>query len=134
MSSILHYAFGYGAFLLGAVLYALSKVQEYKDMAEANPDPKVVYNTRNFIKKEVINFLRLFIGGIALVVFMPMLIGGATVDIKSSEGQVITNLELKSVLIPLYFLTGYAGNSALFSLFGKYKKTLLNRVGVEDGK
>lgn len=134
MSSFFHYAIGYGAFVLGAVLYALSKVQEYKDMAEANPDPKIVYSARKFIGKEIINFARLFIGGIALVIFMPMLIGGATVDIKSAEGVVITNLELKSVLIPIYFLTGYAGNSALFSLFGKYKKTLLSRVGVDDGK
>jgi hypothetical protein len=129
---MLHYLFGYGAFLLGALLYILSKVQEYRDMADANPNPDVVHKNKTMFQKESINIARLLIGGVALVIFMPMLIGGATVDFRTAEGQLLTTLTLKSVLIPLYFFMGYAGNSALFSLFGKYKKTLLNRVGADD--
>lgn len=130
----MHYLIDYGAFVLGVVLYVLGKVQEFKEMAEANPDPKIIYNTKRMFDKEWVNFARLLIGGVALVIFMPMLIGGATVDIKNEEGNVITTLSLKTILIPLYFFIGYSGNAALFSLFGKYKKTLLNRVGVDDGK
>lgn len=129
-----HYLLDYGCFLLGAVLYLLSKVGEYQHMAEANPDPKIVYSFGNLLKKEWVNIARLLIGGIALVIFLPLLIGGATVDIKNTEGAVITSMAMKSVLAPMYFFLGYSGNSALFSLFGKYKKTLLNRVGVDDEK
>ncbi len=131
---MLTYLFGYAAFLLGAILYVLGKVQEYKEMAEANPDPKIIYSTKKFMNKEIINFIRLCLGGIALVILMPMLIGGATVDLKSAEGAVIATVTLKSALIPLYFVTGLGGTATLFSMFGKYKKTLLSRVGVEDGK
>lgn len=129
---MIHYILDYGAFLLGSVLYILGKIQEYKLMAKANPNPKVIYDTKHFLSDEWINFARLIIGGIALVIFMPMLIGGASVDIKSTEGAIITNLEMKTLLAPFYFLVGYSGSSGLFAIFGKYKKTLLNRVGVQD--
>lgn len=128
----MHYLLGYGAFLLGAFLYVLGKVQEYKEMAEANPDPKIVYNTGKFLLKEAVNFVRLLVGGVALIWFLPMLIGGATVDFKSVSGAVLTTVSLQTLLLPFYFVVGYGGNSALFSFFGKYKKTLLNQVGVES--
>lgn len=131
---ILNYILGYLAFLLGVALYVLSKVQEYKQMAKSNPNPTVKFSFGGFWSDEWVNFVRLLLAGIALVVFMPMLIGGATVDIKSTAGNVITTLALKAVLIPMYFFLGYSGNSAIFALFGKYKKTLLNQVGVEDDK
>ena|SRR5687767_5146866 len=129
---MLHYLLDYGSFLLGSILYILGKIQEYKAMAKANPDPKIVYDRKHFIEDEWINFARILIGGIALVIFMPMLIGGATVDIKSAEGNVITNIEMKTILAPFYFLVGYSGSSGLFAVLGKYKKTLFNRVGVDD--
>lgn len=134
MSDILHYAIGYALFVLGAVLYCLAKVQEYKDMAEANPDPKIIYNTRRFLNKEMINFIRLFLGGIALVIMMPMLIGGTVVEIKNSEGSLLTSISLKSALMPFYFVVGLGGTSLLFSIFGRYRKTLLSRLPPEDGK
>ena len=127
-----HYLLDYGAFLLGASLYILGKVQEFKTMAEANPDPKIVYNTKRMFQKEWINMARLLIGGVALVIFMPMLIGGTTVDIKNYSGNVITTLAMSTILTPFYFLVGYAGLSGLLAVFGKYKKTLLNQVGVDS--
>lgn len=129
---MIHYLLDYGAFLLGGVLYVLGKIQDYKEMAKANPDPKVIYDTKHFLNDEWINFVRLGVGGIALVIFMPMLIGGASVDIKSTDGIVITNLDMKTLLAPFYFLTAYSGTSGVLGVFGKYKKTLLNRVGVSD--
>lgn len=129
---MIHYLLDYGCFGLGVFLYLLAKVEDYKKMADSNPDPKVVYDRKHFINDEWINFTRLAIGGIALIAFTPMLTGGASVDIKSTEGVVIANIEMKTLLMPFYFLTGYSGSSGLFALFGKYKKTLFNRVGVDD--
>lgn len=129
---MIHYLLDYGCFALGVVLYMLGKIEEYKILAKSNPDPKIIYDRKHFIDAEGINFTRLAIGGIALIAFTPMLTGGASVDIKSSEGAIITNLEMKTLLMPFYFLVGYSGSSGLFAFFGKYKKTLLNRVGVDD--
>lgn len=128
----MQYLFDYGSFLLGAFLYMLGKIEEFKQMAEANPDPKVVYDLKHLIYKEWVNFTRLLVGGVALIIFLPMLIGGATVDLKSVEGAVITTISLEALLRPFYFFIGYSGLSALLSVFGKYKKTLLNRVGVDS--
>lgn len=129
---MIHYLIDYGCFALGVVLYMLGKIEEYKAMAKANPDPKIKYDRNHFINDEWINFTRLAIGGIALIAFTPMLTGGASVDIKSTEGMTIANIEMKTLLMPFYFLTGYSGSSGLFAFFGKYKKTLFNRVGVDD--
>lgn len=129
---MISYLIDYGSFLLGAILYILGKIEEFKQMAEANPDPKVVYDFKHLLLKEWVNFTRLLIGGIALIIFLPMLIGGATVDIKSTDGIVIATLSLEALLRPFYFFIAYSGLSALLSVFGKYKKTLLNRVGVDS--
>lgn len=134
MSDFLHYIIGYALFVLGAVLYCLGKIQEFKDMAESNPDPKIVYNTNRFLNKELINFIRLFVGGIGLVVIMPMLIGGTVVEIKNTEGAVLTSISLKSALMPFYFVVGLGGTSLLLSIFGRYRKTLLSRLPPDDGK
>lgn len=127
-----HYLIDYGAFLLGAILSILGTIQDYKKMAEANPDPKIIYDAKHLLDKEWVNLARLLIGGIALVLFMPMLIGGITVDIKNTSGNVVTTLAMATVLTPFYFLIGYAGLTGLLAVFGKYKSTLLNQVGVDD--
>ncbi len=127
---MINYLLGYGAFVLGSVLYLLSKIRDFK--RQAKPIPGMEFNYKQFWNDELINIIQLYVGGIALVIFLPMMIGGATVDIKSTSGVVITTLALKATLIPMYFILGWSGNSALFSLFGKYKKTFLNQLGVED--
>lgn len=127
---MLHYLLDYGAFLLGGALYVLMKAKKLKEIAEANPDPKVAFSWTKFRDKEAINLAILLIGGIALVIFAPALIGGATVDIKSTEGSVIATITLQTLLAPFYFLTALAGPSALLNYFGTYEKTLLNRMGV----
>ncbi len=129
---MLHYFIDYGSFLLGAALYVLGKIQDFKKMAEANPNPDVQYDTKHMLNKEWVNLARLFIGGVALVIFMPMLIGGTTVDIKNATGNVVTSLTMSTVLTPFYFLVGYAGLSGLLAIFGKYKETLLKQVGIDD--
>lgn len=134
MSDFLHYVLDYGCFALGAVLYILSKIQEYKDMAELNPNPKVVYNARNYFNKEVINFVRLFLGGIALVIFSPMLIGGAVVEVQNAQGAVMFSVSMKSALMPLYFTVGLGGTALLFSVLGRYKKTLLSKLPPEENR
>jgi hypothetical protein len=128
---MIDYLFDYGWFLLGGVLYVLVKVKKLKELGDANPDPNIAFSWKKFIDKEYINFMILLIGGIALVVFAPMLIGGATVDVKSTDGIVVTTLTLSGILAPMCFLIGMAGPSTLLNLFGTYEKTLLNRVGVK---
>jgi len=128
------YLIDYGAFLLGCVIYILRKAQKLKELGEANPNPNVSFSWAKFIDKEYINFVTVLLGGIALVFFAPLLMGGATVDIKSTEGAVVATLSMSTLLAPFSFLIGLAGPSALFSYFGKYEKTLLNRVGVDNNQ
>lgn len=129
---LLNYTLGFLAFLLGVSIYILSKIKEYKGMAKANPNPNVKFSTKDFFNEEWVNFAQLLLGGIALVIFLPQLINGQTVEFVNSKGISVGSLPLKSALTPFYFLLGWSGNSALFALFGKYKKTLLNQVGVDD--
>ena len=117
---------------MGAVLCILGVIEDYKKMADANPDPKIVYDARHFLHKEGINLARLIIGGIALVLFMPMLVGGTTVDIKNASGNVVTTLKMATVLMPMYFFVGYSGVNGLLAIFGKYKNTFMKQVGVDD--
>lgn len=128
----MQFLFGYFWFLLGAVIYLLGRVKDYKAMAKANPDPKIVYSSREFFNQEWINVAQFLLGGVALVVFLPKWVGGVTVDFKNVSGQVVTTVAMQTLLMPFYFLIGYSGNSALFTLFGKYKKTLMNQVGVDS--
>lgn len=129
---MLHYLLDYGAFLLGAAIYILSKAKKLKEMGEANPDPNVAFSWIKFRDKEYINLAILLLGGIALIIFAPMMIGGATVDIKSTEGTVIATIALQTLLAPFYFLTGLSGPVALLNYFGSYEKTLFNRIGVKN--
>lgn len=129
---MLHYLLDYSAYLLGAVLWILIKAKKLKELGEANPDPTIAFNWNKYVSKEYINFIILLLGGIALVVFAPALIGGTTVDIKSTEGAVVASMALQTLLAPFEFLMGLAGPSALLNFFGSYEKTLLNRVGVRE--
>lgn len=129
---MLNYVLGYLAFVFGSLFYILSKIAEYKQMAEANPDPKIKYDLGTLLSKEWINIARLYLGGIAIVWLLPQLIGGSTVEITNPSGAILATFALKAVLIPLYFFIGYSGNSAVFAIFGKYKKTLLKQVGVDE--
>ena len=123
---------GYGAFILGCVLYILGKMQDYRSTAKANPRTDIIFDTKRFFSDEAINIVRLLIAGIALVVFAPYLAGDRVVDIKNAEGAVTGSFSIKVALMPFYFLLGYGGNSAVFNLFGKYKKTFLNQAGISD--
>lgn len=129
---MLHYLLDYGAYLLGAALWILIKAKKLKEMGDANPNPDIVFSWNKYVSKEYINFIILLLGGIALVLFAPAMIGGATVDIKSTEGAVVASMALQTLLAPFEFLMGLAGPSALLNFFGSYEKTLLNRVGVNN--
>lgn len=127
-----HYLIDYGAFLLGSILCILGTIEDYKKMAEANPDPKIVYDAKHLLNKEWTNLARLLIGGVALVLFLPSLVGGTTVDIKNVSGNVVTTLKMATVLTPMYFLVGYSGVNGLLAIFGKYKNTFMKQVGVDN--
>lgn len=125
---------GYGAFTLGSLIYLLMKVNSFKRQAKSNPNPNFVFSAKDFFSDEWINIAVLWLGGIALVLFLPTLTGGTVVDIVNSKGVTMTSLPLKTALAPMEFMIGLGGNSTLFSLFGKYQKTFLNQLGVEQDK
>lgn len=129
---MLEYLLGYFWFIMGSALYILGKMKEFKATAKANPRPDVVFSYSSFFNDEVINIAMLMIGGIAFIYMMPMLIGDGTIALNNSKGELVTTFALKTALMPIYFLVGYSGNSALFTLFGKYKKTFFNQLGVSD--
>lgn len=132
MHLFLQFLVNLAAFSFGSSFYLISKVKDYKAMADANTNPNVKYSAKEFLNKEALNLVQLYLGGIAIILFLPKLIGGATVDIKNMDGSVLWNFTLKEVLTPIYFFIGFAGNSAIFSILGKYKKELLNPIGGND--
>lgn len=128
---ILNYTLGYVAFLFGMLIYLLGKINEYKKLAKAHPNPLVNFSLSKLWSSEWANVIQVLLGGLALVIFLPMLIGNYQVDFKSSSGAIIATVNLKAVLIPLYFFIGYSGNSAVFMILGKYKKELISKIGGE---
>lgn len=129
---MLEYLLGFFWFTMGSALYILGKMKEFKATAKSNPRPEVAFSYSAFFNDEIINILMLMIGGIALVYMLPILIGGGTIALNNSKGELVTTFALKTALMPLYFLIGYSGNSALFTLFGQYKKRFFNQLGVSD--
>ena len=129
---MLQFLIGYGLFFLGSVIYLLIKARDYKQLADKVPNSDVQATFKDFWNKEWINMFILWLAGIAVVLFLPQLIGGSTVDLKSAAGNVITTVSLKTALTPMEFILGYSGNSVVFALLGKYKKSLLSQMGVDE--
>lgn len=123
---------GYGFFVLGSFLYLLMKMKSYKKQAKNNPNPNLNFSAASFFNDEWINVLMLWLGGIPLVIFLPILIGGTSVSIVNTAGVTVSSFDMKNALAPFEFLVGLGGNSVLFSFFSKYQKTFLNQVGVDS--
>lgn len=126
------YLWGYAAFIGGIVLHLLSKIADYRKTAKSNPNPDFKFSMKDFWADEWLNLVRMLVAGIALVIFLPMLVGEGTIDMKTSTGTIYATFAIKKALIPAYFFIAYSGNSAVFAIFGRYKKTFLNQLGVED--
>jgi hypothetical protein len=131
---ILNYALGYLSFLLGMLIYLLGKMDDNRKLAEANPNPNVKASFKDMLSREWINLVRLAVAGLALVLFLPQLIGGTEVSFQNSHGVEIGKMAIKAALSPFYFLTAMSGSSAVFAIFGKYRKDLLKGIGVEEEK
>lgn len=132
--NLLPYLYGYAAFLGGFALYFLQKIYDYNKQAKLNPNPALKFSFAAFWSDEWINVVRILIAGIAVVIFLPMLIGGTTVELTNSKGAVMTSFEMKTALLPMYFFLAYSGGSGVFALLGKYKTTFLNQLGVDENK
>lgn len=126
------YLFGYAAFIGGMIMYLTSKIADYRKTAKSNPNPALKFSMKEFWADEWINLVRMLIAGIALVIFLPMLVGEGSIEMKTSTGTTYATFAIKKALIPAYFFIAYSGNSAIFALFGKYKKTFLNQLGVDE--
>lgn len=131
---ITSYLFGYAAFLGGILLHLTSKIADFRKTAKSNPNPAFKFSMKDFWGDEWLNLVRMLMAGIALVIFLPMLVGEGSVDMKTSSGTVYATFAIKKALIPAYFFIAYSGNSAIFAIFGKYKKTFLNQLGVDDNQ
>lgn len=129
---MINYLLGYAAFVGGMIMYLTSKIADYRKTAKSNPNPALRFSMRAFWADEWINLVQLMVAGVALVIFLPMLVGEGSVDMKTSTGTVYATFAIKKALIPAYFFIAYSGNSAVFAIFGKYKKTFLNQLGVEE--
>ena len=128
---ILNYFLAYGVYLLGAVLFFLDVVSNYKKAADANPNPNVQFNGKVFWSKEWINIVRVLLLGVATMIFL-IPFGSMSVDFKNSSGDVMFNTSVKVILLPLYLVFGWSGGKATIAIAGRYKKEIYNNVGIKD--
>lgn len=128
---ILNYALAYAAYLLGAALFILDIIGKYKRIAEANPEPSIVFNGKIFWSKEWVNVIRILLLGIATMILLIPL-GGISVTFVNSSGAEMFTTSIKVLLFPLYFVFGYSGGRATLAIAGQYKKTLYDKVGITD--
>lgn len=123
---------GYGSFLFGMLIYLVGKAEDFKKLADANPNPNVKFSMADMFKKEGFTLVKMALGGLALVIFLPMLIGGSVVVFQNSHGDEIGRVAMKAAFIPLYFFVAMSGSSAVFAVLGKYRNDLMKGIGVED--
>lgn len=126
---IINYLLAYGVYLLGAVLFYLDVIGKYEKIADANPNPDIVFNRRIFWRKERVNIIRVILLGVATMILLIPL-GGLSVDFKNAAGGVMFNTSIKVILLPLYLVFGWSGGKATNALAGKYKEELYKKVGI----
>lgn len=130
---MINYFIAYGVYLLGAALFLLDVVGKYKNIANANPNPNIVFNAKIFFNKEWVNIARILLLGVATMVLLIPL-SGVDVDFKNASGGVMFSTSVKVILLPLYLVFGWSGGKATIALAGKYKKDLYDKVGITDTK
>lgn len=128
---MINFFLGYLAYLLGLSLFVLDIIAKYKQLADAHPNPSVVFNGKIFWNKEWVNIIRmLLLGVVSLILMIPL--GSITIDFSNVQGQSMFSTSAKVLSIPLYIVFGWTGGKATLGLLGKYKKELQNKTGFED--
>lgn len=131
---LLNYFISYAAYCLGATIFILDIIKKYQLIADANPDPKILYTKNMFWHKEWINVVQIFIYGIISIIIVPMLFGGSTFQATSSTGNVIWAIPMKTAQLPIQIIAGWTGGRAVMAFMGKSKQELYKKVGITDDK
>ena len=134
MNQTLLFLAQYGAYLLGALILILDLVKKYEDVANANPDPNIVYKKKSFWAKERWNILQIALLGVVSVLILPAFFGGSTFALHRSTGEVAWSIPMKAALIPLQIVIGWTGGRAILAIMGKTKGELYEKVGIKETK
>lgn len=128
---ILNYILAYCCYLLGAALFVLDIIGRYKNIANANPNPSIIFNSKIFWQKEGVNIIKILLWGIATpILIIPL--NGINVEFHNTAGAVMFTTSVKVLLFPLDFIFGYSGGRATIAVAGVYKKELYEKVGITD--
>lgn len=130
---MINYLLMYAAFLLGAFIYILDEIKKYENVANANPDPNIVYKKVTFWSKEKYNLIQMALYGVVSVIILPKLFGGSTFALKNDAGTELWAVPMKAALIPIQIICGWTGGKAIMFFMGKSKKELYKKVGITDG-
>lgn len=130
LNSLLNSLLLFAAYLLGALIFILDEIKKYENIANANPDPKIVY--KGFWHKEKWNVLQIILWGIVAVILFPQILGGSSIALHNKEGEDIWNMPVKSALIPILIVAGWTGGRMVMAVLGKSKKELYKKVGLDD--
>lgn len=122
----------FAAYLLGALIFILDEIKKYENIANANPDPKIVYKPVSFWRKERYNLMQMVLYGVVAVIIFPKLFGGSSFSLTKENGATLWTVPMKSALIPLMIIVGWTGGRAVLAFMGKSKKELYKKVGIED--
>lgn len=128
---ILNYFLAYGVYIIGALLFFLDKISEYKKIANANPNPDITFELKTFWSAEWVNVIKVILLGIATMILLIPL-GGISVDFHNSAGQSMFTTSVKVILLPLYLVMGWTGGKGTIALAGQYKKELYKKVGIDS--
>ncbi len=129
----LNFVLAYAAYLLGASIFILDKIAEYKRIADAHPDTSIIFNGKIFWKKEWVNIVKILLLGFATMILLIPL-GGITIDFNNAQGQAMFTTSVKVIALPLYLVMGWSGGKGTIAVAGKYKKELYDRVGITEDK
>lgn len=126
--------FMYLAYLLGAFIFILDQVKKYEDIANANPDPNIVYKKTSFWQKEKWTIMQIVLLGIVSVLVIPALFGGSTFAVQKADGTIAWSVPMKAALVPIQIVIGWTGGRAILAFMGKTKQELYKKVGITEEK
>lgn len=124
----------YLGYTLGALIFIIDEMKKYENIANANPDPKIIYKQQSFWRKERLNIIQMVLLGVASVIILPLLFGTGDLAYRKDDGTVLWSVPMKLALLPLQIISGWTGGRAIIAIFGKSKKELYNKVGITEDK
>jgi len=134
MNPVMSYLANYGAYILGALIFILDQVKKYEDIANANPDPSIIYKSKSFWAKEKWTIIQIALLGLVSIIMLPALFGGSTFALQKASGEIAWSVPMKAALIPVQIIVGWTGGRAILAFMGKTKGELYKKVGITEEK